>query len=783
MSETFDSVSESAKTPKTEVKRWLLELKQAEKREKEWRKTGQEIYKRYRGDTKKKNTFNILWANTEVLRPSLYNSIPKPDVRRRFRDSDPLGKAVSELLERCLIYSVENGFDETIKLDVLDDLLPGRGISRVRYIPSIKQSGTKDAPEEALDFEQVKPEHVDWMDFRHGPAKIWAKVPWVGYRHQFIKDEVKERFGEETADLLKYETPDDDDIKKRDNDDIQQLFSMIEMWEIWDRDSKTCFFIAESYKDKPLYPKAYPDGTPPIKFKDFFDCPEPLRMVEDATSLIPTPMFELYKEQADELDQISARINKIVAALKVRGVYDSTLTELGDLFKGGDNDMIPAAQAAAYMNNGGLEKAIWWMPIQQAAVVLKELYVARDAAKQTIYELSGISDIMRSATNPSETLGAQQIKANFGSQRLQRGQKDVQRYCRDLIRLMAEVIGEQFQQSTLQQMSGLNFPTQAMKMQAQQQMQQAQQPPMPGQPPAPSPSPDPQVLQMLQMPTWEDIYQVLKSDLSREFRVDVETDSTVSATLQEDMQGLQEVLTGLVQFWDGVGPAVQSGALPIDAVKAISLTICRRARMGMEVEDALDKIQQPQGAQADPKMQQQQEAMQKQQADLQKQQEALGQQKDQLRAQSDDLMKREMQLKDSTIEAKGREVDSAIASHTEAMAQQKDQMQMVHDRDMAEAQRNFDQWKAELENQTKIVIAEISAKTTMATTTANNEATNAAPQEQSNALTELVQTVNKNLEGLIGAHTESTQQMTKALTAPRRLVKNPDGSKTSEIIQ
>lgn len=635
MSESFESGALAQKDPKTVCKRWLLELKQADKREKDWRKSGEDIYRRYRGTKAKKNSFNILWANTEVLRPALYNSLPKPDVRRRFRDADPLGKAVSELLERCLVYSVENGdFDECIKLDVLDDLLPGRGISRIRYIPTIEKTGD----DEALDFEQVKTEHINWEDYRQGPAKTYAKVLWKGYRHQFTKDEVTERFGQEIAEKLKFEVPDDEDVKKKNNEDLQQIFSTVEMWEIWDKETKTCFFVTEAHKEGPLYPKAYPDGTPPMKFKDFYDSPEPLRMVEDSSSLIPTPMFTLYEEQANELDQITGRINKIVAALKVRGVYDATLLEMSDLMKSGDNDMIPLSQAAAWMTNGGIEKAIWWMPVDKAAVVLKELYLAREAAKQTIYELSGISDIMRASTDPEETKGAQELKATFGSMRLQRSQKDVQRYCRDLIRLKAEVIANQFQQTTLQAMSGLNFPTNAMKQQIQQQIQaQALQAQQTGQPPAPPP---PDVQQMLSMPSWEDIDAVLKSDFGREYRVDVETDSTIAATMQADMQGLRETISGVVELWQGSAEAVMSGAVPIEVIKAISLTICRRAKLGMEVEDALDKIQQPQGGQASPEMQKAQQQMQDQAKQLQ-------QQAQQIQQKGQALTDREAQLKET----------------------------------------------------------------------------------------------------------------------------------------
>ena len=58
------------------VKRWLLELKLADKREAEWRKKSARVWDRYRQKDAKKHSFNILWANTETLRPAVYNSLP-----------------------------------------------------------------------------------------------------------------------------------------------------------------------------------------------------------------------------------------------------------------------------------------------------------------------------------------------------------------------------------------------------------------------------------------------------------------------------------------------------------------------------------------------------------------------------------------------------------------------------------------------------------------------------------------------------------------------------------
>lgn len=602
----FATEKDAVKSPGAIARRWILEIQMAKKREKDFRDTGQKIYERYRGTNRKKNSFNVLWANTEVLRPAVFSNAPKPDVRRRFRSSDALGKAVSEVLERGLSFSVDAyDFAEVVKLDVLDMLLPGRGVSRVRYIPSFRQVGVAPAPdgthdesgeestheafegdEEEVEYEQVLCEHVDWQDFLHGPGKIWDEVRWVGFRHRFTKDDATEKFGGDLAGKLKYDEVKDDALEKQENKDLQQIFKTAEMWEVWDKDSRKVFFVQETFREQVLYPK--PDarkpestqGEPPLKFKGFFPCARPLMAVEDSSSLIPTALYEQYKEQAEELDRVSTRINKLVNQMKVRGIYDSVLSELADLLKGDDGDLVPSENTAKlYALNGDLNKAVWMLPIDMLARVLKELYLSRDQAKAAIYEITGISDIVRANTKASETLGAQELKANFANLRLSRLQKEVQRYVRDVIRLMAEVMGEQFAVATLAQMTGLQFPDQQMKIQAQAQAQQlsAQQQEIPE-----------QLQAVLMVPSWDEIMQVLKSDFAREYRVDVETDSTVADTLANDMQALRDVLTGLVEFWQGVGPAVLSGAIDMQAVKAISLQITRRAKLGLEVEDALE---------------------------------------------------------------------------------------------------------------------------------------------------------------------------------------------------
>ena len=720
-----DTRAEADATPEKTRRRWLLEIRLAQKREKDWREKAKRTLDVYRGKSVKKNSFNILWANTEVLRPALYNSPPKPDVRRRFRQNDPLGKAVSEVMERGVSYCADAyDLDNCLQNDVLDSLLPGRGLSRVRYVPKFKTipkaadandtsadvpatvaqlaEGTEhEADREEVEYEQALCEHVQWDDFLHGAGKTWEEVQWNGFRHRLTRDDLIEKFGAEIGKEITLNDVSDDELHDAAVDEAQrEVFKRAELWEIWDKEGGKVFFVSESYKKDVLYPKDAPKGEPPLRLKNFFPVPRPLQMFEDTATLVPTPLYELYRQQAEELDRISARINKIINACKVRFVHDSTLTELSKLMDAGDNEGIPAESARSWMTNGGIEKAIWWMPIDKIAAVLRELYVARDGCKQVIYEITGLSDILRGATDPNETLGAQKLKANSSSLRLQRMVAEVQRYTRDLIRLLAEVIGEHFDHQTLAQMTGLQFPTQQQKMQVQLQMQAAQ--PMIAQAQAakqPIPPEVPQKLQQAQqlmsIPSWEDIMAVLRSDMQREYRVDVETDSTVAQSLQQDMEGLREVISGIVEFWQGVGPAVSAGAVSIEAVKAVTMSIVRRARMGLEVEDALE------AGLKQPAPQDNGEAA-KAQAEAAKEAEIT--KREQAAAQAD--LQREQLASQEKVKLDEQAKMAEDAKHARETAQ-KD---------------SFERWKAELEADTKIIVAEIGASASVATSEIGAEA-------------------------------------------------------------
>ena len=76
---------------------WRRCLDDAERAESEWRRRGRIITQIYRNDVAKSTkkdakgriTFNILYANTEVMLPAIYSQPPEPIVRSRWAAPEP----------------------------------------------------------------------------------------------------------------------------------------------------------------------------------------------------------------------------------------------------------------------------------------------------------------------------------------------------------------------------------------------------------------------------------------------------------------------------------------------------------------------------------------------------------------------------------------------------------------------------------------------------------------------------------------------------------------------
>lgn len=577
---------------------WMKEITDAYKREKNFRKDAKMCVDLYEAKDRETSPYNILYSNTVTIQPALYNSVPRPLVTRRFKDADPVAGAAAKVCQRLLEYLLDPGigtaesFDGTLKAAVLSSLVPGRGTTRYKYeaVTSAAAEG-----EESVDSEMVAGEHVHWDRILFGYAKRWTDLPWLAFIHFMTKAEVEDNFPDAAADMVYGGAVVDEDGNEEAKGNVDAGIPQLAcIYEIWDKDSKKVIFISSGYKEGALR-----EVDDPLNLTGFFPIPEPLRLVDTVSSMVPVPLYAFYEEQAKELNIISVRITRIVRALKVRGFYDASLEELGTLLEKGDNEMVPLANAAQYtQNNQGLEKVLFMLPIEKLVSVLQQLYLQRQQIKEVIYELTGIADIMRGNTQASETLGAQQIKSRWGGMRLKVGQESVANYARSSLRLMAELAVSKFSAETVKQITGLPYPLEAEKMQAQQQLQQMQmqvQQQMQmaqamGQPPQQPPEPPPELVALVNTPSMEQLLAVLKADALRSYTIDIETNSTVAADDAEDKQNINELMNAMGQFFNSIGPLVESGVMEFDVAAAMLRAIARRYSFGPEVEEMLEQL-------------------------------------------------------------------------------------------------------------------------------------------------------------------------------------------------
>jgi hypothetical protein len=242
-----------------------------------------------------------------------------------------------------------------------------------------------------------------------------------------------------------------------------------------------------------------------------------------------------------------------------------------------------------------------------------------------VFELTGISDILRGESDPNETLGAQQLKAQTGSRRISTVQRDLARFSRDLAELAGEIIAEHFSPETLSEMSGFDLTTEAppeltaQRALLQQKLQQLQAaaaappalpagaPPaqIPGAPMAPAPGAgDPAMQQQLQALQEQleqideqlkaiefngQVIQLLRDEKTRGFRIDIETDSTIEPDEQAEKQRAVECLEAIGQFMQQAIPALQLKPELAGMFKEMLLFLVRRFRAGRSLEDVIER--------------------------------------------------------------------------------------------------------------------------------------------------------------------------------------------------
>ena len=545
---------------------WIERLMDAEKAFKEYHSQCDNILKHYEVESDKQHReMQVFWSNIEVLKPAVYARPPVPVVVPRFKDLRELPREASEILERTLISNFElQDVDCTMKEARDDYLLFGRGVVWLRYVASGGEvegegSDTISSEGEKVDFsESAIVEHLSRQDFRHDPARKWAEVSWVAKRAYMTKEKFMERFEtEENKSSLKMVAA----SKMEDGTGTKHGTPKIEVWEIWDKATRKVIWVSTKAPD------VLDEKDPILQLQGFFPCPRPAYGVVKAKSMVPIPEFKYYKDQVEEINELTARISKLSEALKMKGFYDAGASEIKDAIEkaiqseSNNAILIPVSSTTAF-GGKSLRDSIAWLPVQEVAVIVNQLIGVRKQIIQDIYEITGISDIVRGATDPNETASAQKLKAQWGSVRIRERQGELARLARDTTRLMSEIMAENYQPETLLQMSQVQIARQEkIEMQVQQITQGAEQHLAtvrdPQQQQQITKQVQAQVQKLQKTITIEKVIQFLRDQRTRAFSIEIEVDSTIQPDEDAEKQRRTEFLTSIGGFIAQMLPMVQ----------------------------------------------------------------------------------------------------------------------------------------------------------------------------------------------------------------------------------
>jgi hypothetical protein len=635
--------------------KWLEKIRASERREKRWCRDAEAATKAFLNDDESSDhgkvyDFNILHSNIETIGPAIYNSTPLPDIRERFRSGaetpeTAVSRVVAQVIERAILVQIDDGaLDSEVEMEVQDALVAGRGIIRIRFdademempgapivdpatgMPATDEQGfpIMSEPSVVMTNERITFENVSWRDYREGPAKRWEDVPWVAYRHSIPWEEVQRIQDPKLKEILSAGGTGDQQPPSDHDSDTQ-------IWEVWCKDTGKVYMIVGASGD------VLSITDDPLGLDNFFPQGRPIQPITGSGQRTPVVPFSIYKKLADELDKISRRIIAITDGLKVRGLIAGDAGDIMNLADAGDNELVPIANLEGLAQTGGIGNAITWWPIEQAVSVLRELYQNREITKNMIYEVTGISDIIRGQGKASETATAQEIKNQHAGIRIRKLQRMVERHMREIFVLCAELISAKFSPETLQQMTGVQIT--------------------------------PEMSEMLSAPL-------------DHYRIDVESDSTVRSDLSRRKGEMGEFIQATAAYFNTMAPLVGQSPSLAKPVADIYGAFARQYSLGKQAEDAIEALSETAKVEAEKAEQEQGQPTPEQQAMM-----AEVQAKQQEREMKGQEMQAKMQLEGQRVQQDGQIRQAEIALDQERLLIDREKLAIDRERLTLDAQK------------------------------------------------------------------------------------------------
>jgi hypothetical protein len=564
----IESLSELQSEKGGDYQRWQAEIQAAEKELKKFQQSGRKVVKEFRAermevsgiDPSMERRFNLYSANVGILSTALINQTPKPTVNREFKDpQDDVARVACYILERALSAHNNRDFNtfNIYKQVVQDMLVPGCGVSWHTYDAEIehhKEEPTEEMlavnPEaEALEYdevvkEQICDEYVYWEDVLWSPSRQWEEVRWIARKTYMTRDKLVERFGKKVGSKIPLDyAPKKDDVQVKSRNEV---FQQACIYEIWDKAGKQVHWFSKGH-DELLDTK---DDF--LELDRFFPCPRFLVSLTSNGKYIPINDYHFAKDQYRELNEINTRMGLLVRACRVAGVYDKASPQIQTLLNNAaENTLVPVDQWAMFAEKGGIKGVVDWIPLDQIVLALDQLSKQREDVKQQIYEVTGMSDIVRGQSKASETLGAQKIKTQYASMRIQERQKNTVEYVSSVFDIQGQLMRKHMDIEEIAKLAQVDFMAEDPQL-----LQQA--------------------LQLIKMPEFV-------------LRARVESDTLSDIDFQAEKADRMEYMTTITNYLKETMPLIQSDPIMGPFVMQLLQFSLAGFKIGKKFEAELDR--------------------------------------------------------------------------------------------------------------------------------------------------------------------------------------------------
>ncbi len=406
-------------------------------------------------------------------------------------------------------------------------------------------------------------------------APKWSKVTRLEFEQPYSYREFKAKFGKDA--LIKLASSDIQDYKDGKKPIMVYEYHDAVLKEVrWLADTAEEFFqpigLNDVATDELKEVRTGYDNSDLYGLAKFFPCTKPLVINQSTRSFWPTPEFFQIQDLLDNTSALVTRIIQLQKAIRIRFMFDSSVRELKSLI--GENWAmgegtglgVPNLQQTLMGGGGKLENLVAWFPVD---VLMKALQMAYQSFRESLdmfYNVTGFSDLIRGQTSENDkTYGERQLEGKFALNRMEPYQQIAQEWLKDNFQLGMEMALKMFKDETLDE-----YIT-------------------------------PQTLDPEDKQRYIPSLDLLRNNRRGRFRMDFETDSTISINQDWKKKQAIETANAITKMMESVAKTAQDMPELADAELRIMKHVIGELTDGKlfmdEVTDAIqktiDKVNQP----------------------------------------------------------------------------------------------------------------------------------------------------------------------------------------------